>query len=51
MLAHVHLKAGCVIPNHAHANEQVSYVLSGSLRFWVGDTVDSEKVEDSTVLR
>ena len=51
MLAHVHLKVGCVVPNHAHFNEQASYVLSGSLRFWVGDKVDSENLEDSTVLK
>lgn len=50
MLAQIELKAGCVIPRHAHANEQVSYVLRGSLRFWVGERVDSEDVADSTLL-
>jgi quercetin dioxygenase-like cupin family protein len=37
MLAHVYLKKGCVVPRHAHDNEQITYVLSGALRFWIGD--------------
>ena len=38
MVAHVYLKAGCVVPKHHHLNEQVTYVLEGALRLWVGDT-------------
>lgn len=37
MVTHVYLKTGCVVPRHEHENEQVSYVLSGVLRFQVGD--------------
>ena len=37
MLAHVYLEKGCVVPTHAHENEQVSCVLSGALRFHFGD--------------
>lgn len=37
MVTHVYLREGCVVPWHAHPNEQMSYVLSGSLRFRVGD--------------
>jgi quercetin dioxygenase-like cupin family protein len=37
MLAHVYLKKGCVVPMHSHDNEQLTYVLSGALRFWIGD--------------
>jgi quercetin dioxygenase-like cupin family protein len=33
MLAHVIMKKGCVVPEHHHENEQVSYVLSGALKF------------------
>lgn len=40
MAAHVYLQAGCVVPWHAHENEQFSYVLSGELRFRVGDPQD-----------
>jgi quercetin dioxygenase-like cupin family protein len=37
MLAHVYLKKGCVVPRHQHENEQLTYVLSGALRFWIGE--------------
>ena len=37
MLAHVYLKKGCVVPKHAHTNEQLTYVLEGALKFFVGD--------------
>lgn len=36
MLAHVYLKKGCVVPLHSHANEQMTYILDGALRLWVG---------------
>lgn len=37
MLAHVYLKKGCIVPRHAHVNEQFTYILEGALRFWIGD--------------
>ena len=37
MLAHVYLKKGCVVPRHSHENEQVTYILQGTLRFWLGE--------------
>jgi quercetin dioxygenase-like cupin family protein len=36
MLAQVYLKAGCVVPMHAHESEQMTYILQGALRFLVG---------------
>ena len=36
MIAHIYLKKGCVVPRHAHENEQITYVLSGALRFHLG---------------
>jgi quercetin dioxygenase-like cupin family protein len=36
MLAHVYLKRGAVVPLHSHENEQLTYILEGALRFWVG---------------
>ena len=36
MLAHVYLDAGCVVPRHAHDNEQFTYILEGALRFSLG---------------
>jgi quercetin dioxygenase-like cupin family protein len=37
MLAHIYLEAGAVVPKHSHENEQLAYVLEGSLRFWFGE--------------
>ena len=36
MLAQVYLKRGCLVPVHSHASEQMTYVLQGALRFFVG---------------
>ena len=44
MLAQVGLKKGCVVVRHAHENEQVSYVLQGALRFWLGEGEEEERV-------
>ena len=44
MLAHVYLKKGCVVPRHAHVNEQFTYVLDGALRFLIGETGAREVV-------
>jgi quercetin dioxygenase-like cupin family protein len=37
MLAHVYLEQGCVVPKHVHENEQLTYILEGALRFWLGE--------------
>ncbi|MCZ6758363.1 MAG: cupin domain-containing protein [Bacteroidetes bacterium] len=37
MLAHVYLKKGCIVPRHRHDNEQLTYILEGALRFWIGE--------------
>ena len=44
MLAHVYLKTGCVVPKHAHENEQFTYILSGALRFLIGEGGEEEVV-------
>jgi quercetin dioxygenase-like cupin family protein len=33
MLSRVLLKKGCVVPEHSHHNEQISYVTEGALKF------------------
>lgn len=43
MIAHVYLKQGCVVPRHQHDNEQLTYILEGALRFWIGED-ESEQV-------
>jgi len=35
MVARVLLKKGCVVPEHSHLNEQVTYILEGALKFWI----------------
>ena len=39
MLARVLLKKGCVVPEHSHENEQLTYILEGALKFWIGGKV------------
>lgn len=41
MLAHVYLKKGAIVPAHDHHNEQFTYILSGVLRFWLGEHADN----------
>ena len=44
MLAHVYLKKGCIVPKHQHENEQLTYILEGALRFWLGEDGEEELV-------
>ena len=44
MLAHVYLKKGFVVPRHQHDNEQITYILEGALRFWIGEDESQELV-------
>ena len=44
MLTHVYLKKGAVVPRHSHENEQITYILKGGLRFWIGED-ESEMID------
>jgi len=44
MLAHVYLEQGAIVPTHSHENEQLTYILEGTLRLWLGD--DESQVVD-----
>lgn len=44
MLAHVYLKKGCVVPRHQHENEQLTYILEGALKFWIGENEKKELI-------
>ena len=46
MIAHVYLDKGCIVPRHAHENEQLTYILGGTLRFRLGE--DGNEVVDVT---
>lgn len=37
MISHVTLRKGCFVPTHAHQNEQMTCILSGRLKFTLGD--------------
>jgi quercetin dioxygenase-like cupin family protein len=40
MLARVLLKKGCIVPEHSHINEQLTYILEGALKF----TIDGKEI-------
>ena len=44
MLTHVYLKKGAIVQQHNHHNEQITYILQGGLRFWIGE--DESEVID-----
>ena len=44
MLAHVYLKKGCIVPRHQHENEQLTYILDGALKFWIGEDEKDEMI-------
>jgi quercetin dioxygenase-like cupin family protein len=37
MITRAFRRRGCVVEGHRHENEQLTYVLEGTLQFWVGD--------------
>jgi quercetin dioxygenase-like cupin family protein len=44
MISHVYLKKGSIVPRHSHENEQITYILEGGLRFWIGED-ESEMID------
>jgi unsaturated pyranuronate lyase len=44
MLAHVYLKQGFIVPRHQHENEQLTYILEGALKFWIGEDESEERI-------
>ena len=44
MIAHVYLKKGAIVPKHSHENEQITYILEGALRFWIGEDGSDELI-------
>jgi len=37
MYAQVLLKKGAVVPQHSHDNEQITFIVEGALKFWIGE--------------
>jgi len=50
MVAKFGFAANSVVALHAHPNEQLTYVLEGSLRLWWGEHAESEDLADSLVV-
>ena len=54
MLAQVYLDKGAIVPWHSHENEQLTWVLTGALRFEIGhegsDDVEEVVVGEGNVL-
>ncbi|MFQ5680346.1 MAG: cupin domain-containing protein [Gemmatimonadota bacterium] len=50
MMAHVYLARGCIVPRHSHENEQLTYILEGALRFWIGEGEEELVVRAGEVL-
>jgi quercetin dioxygenase-like cupin family protein len=42
MLAQVYLQKGAIVPRHSHENEQLTWIVEGTLRLWLGDEDDEE---------
>lgn len=40
MIARMKFKDGFLVPLHNHVHEQITQVISGSIRFWFGETKD-----------
>ena len=45
MLAQVYLDRGAIVPWHSHENEQLTWILSGALRFLVGEEGSDDVVD------
>lgn len=45
MVSRVTLKKGCFVPTHLHENEQIACVLSGCLRFGLGEEGAADRRE------
>lgn len=42
MIARMKFKDGFVVPLHSHENEQITHVISGTIRFWFGENKEQE---------
>lgn len=47
MIAQVYLEKGAIVAKHEHDNEQLTYILEGTLRLWLGPDGDEEMFDVS----
>lgn len=50
MIAHVYLDKGAIVPMHSHENEQITYIIEGALRFWIGEEEEELVLRSGEVL-
>ena len=50
MVAQVFLKKGAVVPVHTHESEQLTYILEGALRLWLGNDDQDVTVRAGEIL-
>jgi quercetin dioxygenase-like cupin family protein len=50
MLAHIYLDKGARVPQHSHHNEQITYLLEGTLKFWIGEEREEVVLKAGEVL-
>lgn len=50
MVAQIFLKKGAKVPMHSHDNEQITYLLEGSLKFWIGEGREEVVLQAGEVL-
>ena len=50
MLAQIYLEKGAVVPMHSHENEQITYLLEGTLKFWLGEEREEVVLKAGEVL-
>lgn len=50
MVAKIALKMGCVVPMHQHPNEQISFIVSGSLEFVIDGVSKTVKAGEILVI-
>ena len=52
MVAQIYMKRGCIVPNHSHESEQMTYVLQGVLKFVVsGEEITVREAADGDAAR
>jgi quercetin dioxygenase-like cupin family protein len=50
MIAQIFLKKDALVPMHSHDNEQLTYLLEGRLKFWIGEEKRELVLEAGEVL-
>ncbi len=51
MLSRIQLAKGCIVPRHVHPNEQIAFILSGALRFSLGDESSAPEQRKDFIVR